>query len=197
MLLESWHSVLPFLTSFSDIPLLRLLRPRRLRDWAQPGSLEGWPPLTQALLVWLVVINHKPYEKSADPGLSQGVGRRLGPPKVWNYSLVQLPNPSRQHRPSYSSSRRPPTSPALLQPQQQANLSWAAASLSCSSNKSLRPCQCPFLERFQAAVQSLFMEVQGCRLTGLKTVLAALQQTCSWSPDGRRAMSVTGGSRAV
>ena len=38
-------------------------------------------------------------------------------------------------------------SQTLLQlPMAAANLSWAAADLSCSSNQSLKPCQCPFME---------------------------------------------------
>ena len=55
-----------------------------------------------------------------------------------------------------------------------ANLSWAVGHLSCSSNKALRRVS-GLLCRFQAAVQCLFMEVQGCRLTALKTAQTLLQ----------------------
>ena len=59
----------------------------------------------------------------------------------------------------YGRSRLPFASPqnSLNPPLQLPGATQAAADLSCSSNKSLRPWQCPF------------KEVQGCRLPALKT----------------------------
>ena len=92
---------------------------------------------------------------SADPGLREG-GRQLGPAQMWN-SLSCSPllsaNLGSDSRHSFcfklSSSRG---RPFLL-----VGTTQAAADLSCSSNKALRPWLCTFVE------------VQDCRSQGLNS----------------------------
>ena len=106
---------------------------------------------------------------SADPALAKA-GRRLGPPQVWNFFLSQCFALSTSH-PGHSTLCSPPRSHSghsnfcpLPTGHSCSNLGFCGVSRRnrprqtlCSSNKSLRPWQCPF------------KEVQGCRLPGFKT----------------------------